>query len=349
MNFRARALVCLFLVAGYFSLPVLARAKEYYINKGVKYHLGDNKFSQSEDAMLMDAYPVVGQEWIQAFTVDQDDVVHVSIEGIWGVDDCQYCKILVSINKRDMGRVTEENNHTPFSTIDPLAQKVKPGVTYYLKIASYGDSEVDDFVMDNVIVETQKAKVTLVGPVMIKNPEEPMPTPEPPPVVGDCKGTRGIPDWLPQSIAAKGYVLLVSNGGFSEQPLNANLGAGDYVEAHFRVRKSEAGNLVGQAFEVLLGDNDARSGWALNFIPGQGSLMHANLVNAGVYRAKSFKATFKGNGAWNVVRVARCPDGRASLFINGEEVGDGISGLGILEPLSLRARGMEADFSARPF
>lgn len=327
-------------------LPSFAGAKAYYINKGVKYHLGDNKFSRSEDAMLMDAYPTVGQEWIQAFTVDRDDEVHVSIEGIWGVDDCPYCKTFVSINGRDMGRITRENNHEPFATIDPLVQKVHPGVMYYLKIATYGDDEIDDFVMENVIVETQ-AQVTLVGPVVIQNPGEPTPTPEPTPIPGDCKGSRKISDWLPQAIAAKGYVQLVSVGDFFEQPLNARLAAEDYVEAHFRVRKSEAGNLVGQAFEILLGDN-RRSGWAFNFVPGQTRLMHANQVLQGVYRARSFKVNFKPSG-WNTVRVARCPDGRGSLWINGSEVGDGISGLGLLEPLTIRARGMEADFSARPF
>ena len=48
-------------------------ATVHFVNKGVKYHLGDGRFDRSTDSDFLDTYPVVGEEWIQAFTVTADD------------------------------------------------------------------------------------------------------------------------------------------------------------------------------------------------------------------------------------------------------------------------------------
>ena len=79
---------------------------------------------------------------------------------VWGVDDCPYCKDMVSIGKHDMGRLTAENNHTPFDTLQPLAFRAYPGQTYYVIVESFSkDNQADDFVIEGVSVETEKADV----------------------------------------------------------------------------------------------------------------------------------------------------------------------------------------------
>ena len=107
------------------------QAKVYYVNKGLLYHICDNRFEHSTDSDFMGTYPVVGQEWIQAFTVDQPDKVKVRIEIVKGVDDCPYCKDLVSIDDSLMGRLYAKDNGVGFDTLEPLAKDVEPGKIYY--------------------------------------------------------------------------------------------------------------------------------------------------------------------------------------------------------------------------
>lgn len=334
--------------------PARGWSKEYFVNKGVKYHLGDNRAALSTDSAFLQTYPVVGQEWIQAFTVDRPDVVHVRIDKIWGVDDCPYCKIIVTINRHDLGRIFSENNRNPFTTPDPLAVRVEPGVTYYLKVASYGGigGSADDFVMQDVVVETNEAAVKFLEPgPIIKMPDEAMPTVQAPRktvVTGTCRGTRALSPWLPAEAASQGVLRLSSLEQFSETRLGSDLAKDDYFEAQLRVRKVEAGNLVGQAFEVMLGP-DAGDGWALMFAPGEDRLLLINLKRKGAYRAKRFDSSAYKPGQWNSLRVARCADGRASLYLNGRQVGDAISDPGADSPPILRVRQLSLDLADRAF
>src|SRR5260370_22635877 len=80
------------------SLALAGLAKVYYVEKGVKYHIGDNKYSRSEDKEFLDTYPVVGKEWIQAFKVTEDDNVVVRLGNVWGVDECADCKDMIFLN-----------------------------------------------------------------------------------------------------------------------------------------------------------------------------------------------------------------------------------------------------------
>ncbi len=350
---RPRALV--FALALFACLvPTGAQAKEYFVNKGVKYHIGDNRAALSTDAAFMHTYPVVGQEWIQAFTVDRPDVIHVRIDKIWGVDDCPYCKIIVTVNKHDLGRLFGENNRRPFTTPDPLAVQVEPGVTYYLKIASYGGAggSADDFVMENVVVETVDAvvKFSVPGPV-IKMPDDPMPTfraPVKEVVRGTCQGARMLTTWLPGDAASQGVLNMASVDSFNEVKLGVDLVADDYIEAHLKVRKVEAGNLVGQAFEILLGP-DASEGWVFMFAPGQDRLLLANLKRKGAYRAKRFDVSAYRPGQWNTLRLARCTDGRASVYLNGKQIGDALSDLGADSPPTIRVRQIALDLASREY
>lgn len=330
--------------------PSLAQGKEYFVNKGVKYHVGDSRASRSVDAIFMETFPVVGKVWVQRFTVDQNDIVHVRIDHLWGIDDCPYCKIIVSIDDKDLGRVFEENNRKPFTTPDPLAVRVVPGRTYVIKIESFGDATgTDDFVFENLVVETYRAEVKLFGNVLI-DPPIPLPDPEPlPPVVeGTCEGSRALQGWLPKGSAGKGVLQMASVDSFDESDLGVKIAAGDYVQASLRIPKVEPGDLVGQAMEVLLG-GEGGTGWVLTFEPETGRLNHVNLKRNGIYRAERFSAPSFKAGGWNYFRVARCPDGRASLYINGREVGREIAGLGLSEPIKLRVRKLSAELALKPY
>lgn len=340
---RASALLLLLMVLGAPALQ--AEPGVYYINKGVKYHIGDNRYDQSEDATFLDTYPVVGQEWIQAFTVDRDDAVQVDIEHIWGVDDCPYCKVLISIDETPMGRLTQDFNHHPFTTPLPLAKKVSPGKVYLLKIASYGDTKVDDFVISDVVVRTQAAKVTMLepGPVL-KSPEQPMPQffPPSPPPKGPCEGLAPQRNWL--GGFSEGHPapqhLLPQPKAFSESQPLLMLQPGQQGELWLRLmRAPESVDRVGQPVEVLLG-MDAPSGWALLFAPGAEQLQHGNLLRQGHYSSESFGALWKAR-AWNRLDVVYCTDGFAHLQINGVNVKRVLQGMSGALPLRVRSQGLD--------
>ncbi len=336
------------LVLGLF-LPAVAGAKIYYVNQGVKYHIGDQRYTRSEDAVFLDAYPVVGQEWIQAFTVSEEDVVKVHIDHIWGVDDCPYCKIIVSIDNHDMGRLTHENNHEPFNTLSPLAMPVRPGHVYQIKVASYGRQQVDDMVFEGLRVETEAAEVKfLTGPI-IKQPDQPMPTavPTPTPLPG-CGGGRALTVWLPMDAVSKDELVITSVAQFNERELAQPIEPGQYLETHVKVGKVEEGTLVGQAVEILLG-TEAPSGWVFNFNPGSDSILHANMKAGGVYRAALLDASSYRPGAWNTFRLARCLDGSAKLFVNGVEMASSLGGLRPSETVLLRVRGMSVEFARKAY
>ena len=324
------------------------QAKVYYVNQGVRYHIGDNIFDRSEDAMFVGAYPVVGTQWVQAFTVSARDTVKVHIDHIWGVDDCPYCKDLVSIDTHDMGRLTAENNHTPFDTLEPLAYPVEPGKIYYLKILSYGlHNEYDDFVVEGVSVESQGAEVTFLqpGPVL-KNEGQPMPKVAPAPaLLSPCDGASRVASWLPEECRASSVWNLE---GASLKDAAQGLAEGDYLEMYVQLVKPGAqGDRVSQDFEVLLGDPG--SGWVISFPPDGASPSHGNVKVRGRYTGKSFATTAWQAGLWNQVRLARCLDGQARLWLNGRELAQSLEHLpqGKMA-LKFRAPGLAIRLAEKP-
>ena len=328
------------------SIAAQAAAGVYYVNKGIKYHIGDNHYDSSEDSNFVGAYPVVGQEWIQAFKMDRRDKVRVDIESIWGVDDCPYCKTLISIDGVLMGGLSQENNHKPFHTPDPLARELEPGVIHYLKIASYGDAKVDDFVIENVIVQTDTAVVTLMQPgPILKSPEQPMPDffdPAPAPKsAAPCESLELQRNWLHGFSEGRPapFLLKAQPAAFYEAGPLLTLSPGEQSEFYVRVAaKPLGGDRVGQPFEILLGS--ARPwGWALLFAPGQESLQHGNLIKFGRYAAGSFGATWRA-GLWNRIQVAYCTDGQVRLSVNGVEAQQTLSGQSGSLPLRVRSLGL---------
>ncbi len=344
-----RKAAAILLLAG---LACAAQAKEYWASRDVRYHIGDSRYGLSTDVEQMETYPVVGSVWEQGFTVDRPDTVRVRIDKIWGVDDCPYCKVIVSIDEWDMGRLTEENNHEPFRTLTPLARRVEPGRTYRVRVQSYASQggRADDFVIADVVVETEEAEVTFIQGPEIREPDQPRPTPypTPQPVRGDCRGSRQVADWLPSSAVKKGMLEMQGGGSFREQQLRAPLATGDYLEIYSRVKSVEQGDLVGQALELVLGRKDP-SGWVISFPPGGTQPAHANLKLGGIYRAQEFSAGGFKPGQWNTLRLARCPDGKASLFLNGREVAAAIPVGADPQPIQIRIRGMKAELSAKPY
>ena len=142
---------------------------------------------------------------------------------------------------------------------------------------------------------------------------------------------------------------MASVGDFAEKRLNASLKPNNYVEGVLRVNKVEPGDAVGQAVEVMLGEGDSTHGWVLQFAAGQDKLAHTNHKRFGVYRSQRFRGSGYRPQQWNRVRVARCPDGKANLFINGQQVGRGIPLGSPEEPVSFRVRGMTAELAQKAY
>jgi len=313
---RAFSLMFLSLLAAA-SAPL--DAKVYFINRGIKYHLGDNHYEHSEDALFVGTYPLVGKQWLQAFTVDRADHVKVRIEGIWGVDDCDYCRDIVAIDGKPMGRLMAENNHRPFDTPAPLAYPVEPGHTYLLTITSFGTDQVDDFVVEGVSVETEQAVVTLLrpGPVL-RAPEDPVPAlaPPPPPRADPCGGLKTVP----AAGLGDAGVELAGADAPAQQAL-VELHPGEACAFEVQVEgAAQPGDQVSQELAVLL-DTGETSGWAFSFAPGGTKPAHGDLLLQGRYTAEHFRPAAPGTGAWARARLAWCQDSTLHLQVNGEDTG----------------------------
>ena len=337
-----------------FLWPRATQAKVYYVNKGVKYHVGDNHYERSEDATFVGTYPVVGEEWIQPFRVSEGDKVKVTIGNIWGVDNCSYCKILVSINDWDMGRITQENNHEPFVTLQPLACPVQAGKTYYLKIASYAlGGSSDDFVFTDVVVETQRATVTFLQPgPIIKMPNEPMPkvyqpvAERPSSGCGDLAPNR---NWLLGWEAGKAApALLKPNGDFAESGTLASLEPGQSLDLSFQAgSQAMDADRVDYAFELLAGAGDDASGWIFQFHDGVAGLYHGNIKSHGNYTSRSFSAPVD-KAAENRLHLEYCNDGTMRLALNGQAITQSLSGMAQAQPISARALGLQVRVGGQP-
>ena len=344
----------LLLMALLFATAGKALAKVHYINKGVTYHIGDNRYSRSADKEFVGTYPVVGQEWIQAFQVSEDDQVWVKIDIVRGVDDCPYCKIIISIDDYDMGRLFQENNGRQFFTPRPLSKKVKRGKTYMLKIASYGDSRVDDFVIADVMVETVRADVIFMKPgPILKMPDEPMPEFTDQPVYVEeapntCPGVSVKQRWaLGKGQSKDTLKLSEGSDAFADKDGLGVLRAGEAVEFYMKVGKvAGGGDAVSHAMEFLLDGKDKPSGWVLSFDRQNGAFRHGNLLRKGEYRASRFKETNYTANTWNRIRVSRCPDGTARLAVNGVEVAQEFKPVQASSPLYFRATGLDVDLAA---
>jgi hypothetical protein len=303
------------------ALPALLPAKVYYVNQGVKYHLGDGHASRSVDAEFLDAYPVVGPRWVQAFTVDRPDTVHVKIDHLWGVDDCEYCKDMVYIDDIPIARFFEEDDEKEFSTPSPTAIHCVPGHVYKLRVESFAlNGQLDDFAFEGVSVLTDQAGVTLLepGPVVLQA-EQPMPVfREPKPIVGPCNEAQPIAPWLPDAYRSRGSMGWASPKRPQSRRLASELGPGQFAKVYAKVESSAPGNAVEQFLELQVGEPD--SGWVISFGGQSKKPYHGNVRERGHYRGKGFSTDAWKAGEWNELMLARCADGSAHLWINGTAV-----------------------------
>jgi hypothetical protein len=327
--------------------PLALQAKVYFIKKGIKYHIGDNRFDLSEDKDFLDAFPVVGQEWIQPFTVSEADTVKVHIEKIWGVDDCPYCKVFVSIDDHDMLRLSQANNGQPVDTLKVLAQTLAPGRTHYLKIASYGTTKVDDFMIQDVSVETDVAEVTLLPGPVISDPVGP--TPEPTFAVPNtpCESAAPKGGWIPGEAAGKiSFELRSKDRNAAESGPLGGLSPGEALEFFVQVDSMPLDtDAVAHALEFSFQKKDGgRDAWVLTLRPAQGGALHGNMIRGGAYRSERFSFNYQAN-AWNRLRIQSCSDGLLHLAVNGREVNTAIpSGLRPMD-FTLRALGLRVTVS----
>jgi hypothetical protein len=319
------------------------QANVYYANKGTKYHIGDDRASASVDSDFLDTYPVVGAEWKVGFTVNKEDTVKVHIDEVWGVDDCPYCKIMIDIDGREMGRMFEEDNHKSYDTPGPLAMHVVPGHTYTLRISSrntQGGKALDDMAFQGVSVITD-AELTYVTPPTIGE-EAP-----PPPKASPCEGAKAVEHWLPAMDQGRAMSEFKPADGDALRQASASVPDSSYLSMQVKVEESGRGALVDQYLEVLMGA--PASGWILSFAPGSIQPKALNTKLGGRYKPKTFTASGWRSG-WNELRVARCPDGTARIWINGTEQGARIQGLpsGDL-PLSYRSAGLGMKVAEKAF
>ena len=329
--------------------PLLA--KVYYVNKGVLYHIGDARFARSSDPTFLGAYPVVGQEWVQAFTVDRADKVKVRIEVVRGVDDCPYCKDLVAIDDTLMGRLYQENNSKAFDTPEPLAKSVEPGRTYYLKISSVG-LEADDFAIANVVVETDKAELTLLQPgPILKAPDQPLPRLQPPPPPArpssPCEGLPLTREWMPGW--KDGLPIPLQAGepqAFKASPPVAGLKAGQALDLDLSISHPAAKDAVSQVLECLVGSGEP-SGWVFLF-SAEGALRHGNLLIQGDYSAEPLRTGAYRPGQVNRLHLERCTNGTLRAFLNGVDLGQSLDRPEEVVLVSFRAQGLQAELKSPP-
>jgi hypothetical protein len=319
-------------------------AKVYYINKGVLYHIGDGKYDSSADGDVVGTYPVVGQEWIQAFTVDRTDKVKVRVEILKGVDDCNYCKDMIYIDDIPMARFFAEDNGKVFNTPEPTDLVLQPGKVHTLKIASLGYVAADDFLIGNVVVETDQSDLTLMQPgPIVKNPGDPMPRVYAPPAPpsSPCGNLPINRNWLLGWKDGQAAPLeLGDEQGFKPSAV-VELKPGQAVEVEFQAGHFVDKDAVSQVIECLVGA-EPYSGWALLFT-GRGELRHGNLLLQGDYAAESLKTGSYRPGAPNDLRVERCTDGKLHALLNGVDLGRGLDSAEDAAAISFRARGMQLE------
>lgn len=324
---RAAWLACALLLA---PGPAGA-ARVWYVNKGVPYHIGDGRFSRSEDALFMRTTNVVGPRWEQRFRVDRPDRVHVRIEKIWGVDDCPYCRIIISIDGKPMGRLFAENNRQPFVTPAPLAVDVEPGRVHVLAIESLGEEAVDDFVIQDVVVETAEAQVELLPGPRILPQVAAQPTPMPVRSQPACVPVGPAQAWAPGRAVA---------GRLRERIPGPSLRPGQAVALDLRLPQVGALDAVSQALELRAGGQ----GWALNLVPGADRVAHANAITPQGHSPRRWDAGAWRPGEWNRFELRRCRDGGVELWLNGVSVGSVQPGLDAPVPLELGLLGVQAEW-----
>lgn len=320
------------LVLALLSAAPLAARRTWFVDKGVAYHIGDDRYSRSEDALFMQGKGVVGTRWEQRFRVDRPDKVRVRILQVRGVDDCPYCKIIISINNKPMARLYAEDNQREFTTPDPLAVAVQPGRVHVLSIESVGNETVDDFVIQDVIVETAEAGVELLPGPRVFSPSAPPPAP-PVRAEGGCGRGSLQRGWLNNSGVQLAGSSPLHLGGRSLAP-----GQGAALE--IRVQQVAALDPVGQALEIRLGSG---LGWTLNLAPGEDRVVHANILGPGGHRQRRWDASAWRPGQWNRLELRRCMDGSSRLFLNGQAAGSTQAGAASGLDLGVEIRGLQAE------
>jgi hypothetical protein len=253
----------------------------------------------------------------------------------------------VGIDDHDMGRLSQANNHEAFNTLQPLAMKVEPGKTYLLKIVSYGDSKVDDFVIEGVSVETAIAQVRFLKPgPILKMPEEPMPVfseapaPASAEAPGPCPGLAKLEDWELGSGKSRDRMELKSGPeGFADSGVLGQLNPGQSVEFFLQSSAEGEADEVSRALELLCG-GEKDSGWVLT-LDASGRAVHGNLRKKGNYRAAHFNEGAFVPGGWNRLRLSYCKDGSLRLDINGSALSAALQGAGAPQPFRLRSLGQK--------
>jgi hypothetical protein len=322
-----------------------AAPKIHYLNRGVKYHIGDAYYTKSADFDTLQAYGVVGQGLVLPFRVSFDDEVQVTLEKIWGIDAKPELLCKVYVDGTEMGTLGPENNGKSWTS--PGSVKLEAGKVHQLRVVSEEVLDPDNFMVEGIVVATAKGAdvIAVAPPKIVQYPKDDYFKSDFDPMLnkaaGPCEGLKERREWPAQK--SPGVMLLTADAGsFKESPELAQLKPGETFAFQFRVGLlSPEGDRIRQPVEILTG-RGARSGWVLSLEPLSGRALHGNMLKSGRYSASQFPAASYKPGAWNRVRLSYCADGTLSAELNGSRLEQSLDGRRGLQPVSLRVMGMEA-------
>jgi hypothetical protein len=299
----------------------------HFLNKGTKYHVGNDNYSASVDKEFIEAYPVIGQAWAQAFSVSQDDSVVIEIKQLWGVD--HGTNNHVYIDTTDIGMITGNDNRK--SWISESSWDLKAGRQYILKIASLGPGDPDDFVFEGVVVRSVKGtKVVQEGPPKIlllpeddywkSNHDKGNKSKKESSICGENLIENLSWNYGVKKGDATSFLLAApADTGVLSKPIT-EINPGEFTAARFRITQVKPGNKFGRAFEFLYGSgNGKRNGWVFSFAKGKDEIVSGYLKIKGEYNEKlNFDTSIYKSNQWNKMQLHYCTNKQMRLEINGK-------------------------------
>ena len=299
----------------------------HFLDRGVRYHLGDERLATTRDKAQVTVYPVVGTLWERDFTASRDDRVEVVLERLWGVDAAGGRVINVMLDGQLIGEINE-GEEGPWRSA--LKAEVTAGGRHTLGIHTFGTPDPDDFVFEGVQVRSfNGAVIRPEGKVRISSPAPaplPSPTPRPPATAKPAPVSRpgvlmereaacGIyGDWtLWRPDTRKGtLVMSVGQGRQVSSDTLYRLPRGYKAQAWFRVREL-TGDDSAHRMTVRVGEGPGQA-WFFE-LEASGARKGGAALKASHLWGKS-RDPLQIHRGWNQLTVHYCVEGLAWIKIN---------------------------------
>ena len=374
--------LCLALL--YAGLSSSCLATVHYVDKGTRYHLGDDRLATTRDKGVVATHPNIGTVWEQDFTASRDYKVEVLIEKLWGVDAADGRQVHILIDGEQVGELTA-GEEGPYRAL--LKHPVRKGKLHTLRIHTFGKPDPDDFVFEGVQVRTYThARIRPEGDARVftplseqgRNKEKKIlretnarqkskasisPTPETGAVllkgkpgkhiIGNC-GVYNTKDphhrgWRPNN-PGKGDVLLsVGQDRVVTSDVLANLPRGYIFTFYFKIRDLPHG-VAGQHLMEFMVNDGRRGGW--NF-----EILAKDAVRAknGAHSLRALHQLDAVNEegllllpGWNKVELVYCTDEGVYLEVNDRVLGKRLNLGKKVARLKARVLGIELELAEKP-